>query len=169
VTAPGSLPRAVLDTSALVPVSLRRGLQEAALYRLYTAIWSPWIIAELNRVLVWRWIKDAPPGVARNDLSGANERYCGEMAKLMMERLIPVFEVVAPVPPYPPPWEGLTDRWDLPILAAAVAGRAQYVVSENTRHFPPRGDDGRHVYEGIEYIRARAFLELIRANRRRGR
>jgi hypothetical protein len=45
-------PRAVIDTSSLVPPMLRRELQQAAQLGLFTVIWSPWIIAELNRVLI---------------------------------------------------------------------------------------------------------------------
>ena len=156
------LKRAVIDTSALVPPSLRREIQQVAQYPYFTAIWSPWIIAELNRVLTWRWIKDPPPGQPRDDLSDANERRSSEMAHRMMEWLLPTFELVAPLPPYPPAWEGLADRWDEPILAAALLGNAQYVVSENTRHYPPRQSDGRHIFQGVEYIRAREFLGLIR-------
>jgi hypothetical protein len=147
----------VVDTSSLVPPSQRRDLQRAAFYGYFTAIWSPWIIAELNRVLTWRWITDLTGG----DLSHANERACAQKAKAMMERLLPAFELVAPLPPYPPAWETLRDVWDQPIWAAAVIGRAQYVISENTRDYPPRRADGRHVYEGIEYIPGRAFLQLL--------
>jgi len=69
--------RAVVDTSSLVPSWLRINLQQAAEIGAYTAIWSPWIIAELNRVLVWRWIKDRTD----NDLSASNEHRCSQSAK----------------------------------------------------------------------------------------
>jgi len=45
--------RAVIDTNVLVPPRLRRDLQNAAEEGMFTALWSPWIIAELNRVLPW--------------------------------------------------------------------------------------------------------------------
>lgn len=153
--------RAVIDTSSLVPSRLRRELQQAAQLGAFTAIWSPWIIAELNRVLVWRWIKDPTPSRSRNDLSDANERRCSEAAKVMMQWLLPTFEVVSPVPPYPPVWETLTDQWDHPIWAAAKLGLAHYVVSENTQDYPPVQTNGRHVYEGITYIGGDAFLALL--------
>lgn len=149
--------RAVIDTSSLVPLTLRRDLQQAAQLGAFTAIWSPWIIAELNRVLVWRWIKDRTGG----DLSDANERGCSKAAKAMMSVLLPTFELVAPLPPYPPAWETLQDVWDHPIWAAAVAGNARYVISENTRDYPPAGDDGRYIYEGIEYITGQVFLTVL--------
>jgi hypothetical protein len=34
-------------------------------------------------------------------------------------------------------------------------------VSENIRDFPPRGQDGRHIHEGIEYVPARVFLDRL--------
>lgn len=117
--------RAVIDTSTLVSARLRRDLQQAAQLGSFTAIWSPWIIAELNRVLVWRWIKHAPPGRKANDLSDANERRCSQAAKLIMEWLIPTFEVVNPQPAYPVAWERLVDVWDYPIWAAAKVNGAQ--------------------------------------------
>lgn len=153
--------RAVIDTSSLVPARARRDMQQAAQLGAFTALWSPWIIAELNRVLVWRWIKDPPPGRASNDLSDANERRCAEAAKLMMQWLLPSFELVNQLPPYPLAWESLTDAWDHPIWAAAKAGQAQYIVSENTHDYLPAGPDGRHVYEDIEYLSAEAFLAML--------
>ncbi len=155
--------RAVVDTSSLFPNVLRRRLQEQAALGRFIPIWSPWIIAELNRVLVWRWIKAPPPSRPVNDLSAANEHRCGESAKRMMEIMLPVFEVITPLPPYPPAWETLTDRWDEPIWAAAVLGSAHYVVSENTRHYPPSQADGRHIYQGVEYLGGRAFLSMLTA------
>lgn len=153
--------RAVVDTSALVPFRLRRELQQAAQLGAFTAIWSPWIIAELNRVLVWRWLDHPPHGAAAADLSRANQRRHSLAANQMMTWLLPCFEVVTPLPPYPPPWHALGDVWDHPIWAAAKASRAQYVISENTRHYPPRQADGRHAFEEIEYIRGHAFLALL--------
>ncbi|HEX6799069.1 MAG TPA: hypothetical protein VF116_15275 [Ktedonobacterales bacterium] len=48
--------------------------------------------------------------------------------------------------------------------AAAKLTNAQYVISNNTRHFPPAQSDGRHVHEGIEYIGGDAFLALLAAD-----
>ena len=48
--------RAVVDTSTLVSPRLRRALQQRAQLGTFEAVWSPWIVAELNRVLVWRWL-----------------------------------------------------------------------------------------------------------------
>jgi predicted nucleic acid-binding protein len=153
--------RSVLDTSVLVPPHLRRELQIAAQAGLYTAYWSPWVIAELNRVLTWRWIRRIPAGTSAPDLSRANERRCSEAAHTMMELLLPTFRLVETLPPYPPAWEALKDRWDHPVWAAAKACGARYVVSENTSDFPPAQADGTRTHEGIEYVTGDAFLRLI--------
>jgi len=149
--------RAVLDTSSLYADRRRRQLQEVAATGLYTGLWSPWIIAELNRVLTWRWIRTRMPG----DLSHAAERACADAANAMMGALLPTFEVVAARPPYASAWTALSDPNDYPVWAAAVVGQADYVVSENTRHYPPRGRDGRHMFDGITYMPADAFLAML--------
>lgn len=148
--------RAVIDTSALVGTRQRRDLRDLALTGAFTALWSPWIIAELNRVLTWRWIDHTG-----QDLSQANRTRCADAAKTMMDLLLATFELVDPRPPYPPAWETLTDQRDYPIWATAVVGGAQYVVSDNTHDYPPRGSDGRHVYRDIEYISGADFLALF--------
>jgi predicted nucleic acid-binding protein len=149
--------RAVIDTSSLFAARHRRALEQAARTGRIVAIWSPWIIAELNRVLVWRWIE-----LSGDDLSSENQRRCSDSADAMMRVMLPTFELVAPLPPYPPAWEGLRDASDEPIWAAAKLGNADYVVSENRRDYPPPGPDGRHTHDGIEYLPADAFLALLR-------
>jgi predicted nucleic acid-binding protein len=154
------LRRAVLDTSVLFAPGLRADLQELAFQSVFTAIWSPWIIAELDRVLVWQWITERTHG----DLSSKNQHACSQAAKRMMTLLLSAFEVINPRPPYPTAWDTLTDADDHPIWAAAVEGGAQYVVSDNTHDFPPPQPDGRCVFQGIEYIPGSAFLDLLLAD-----
>lgn len=163
--------RAVLDTNVLVPPGLRRDLQNAAQDGAFTALWSPWIIAELNRVLTWKWVERTAlsgalsgptrAGATPCDLSTANWDRCSAAAAAMMEILVATFEVVAPRPPYPDAWESLADPRDVPIWAAAVDGGARYVVSDNRRDYPPRREDGRHIYQGIEYLSGREFLSRL--------
>ncbi|GAC1453085.1 MAG: hypothetical protein PVSMB4_13800 [Ktedonobacterales bacterium] len=153
--------RAVLDTSSLVPPRLRRDLQLAAQAELFSAFWSPWIIAELSRVLTWRWVQHPPGGGSAPDLSRASQRRCSEASHTLMELLLATFRLVETPPPYPPAWERLTDRWDHPIWAAAKACQAGYVISENTRDFPPQQRDGRYRHEGIEYLTGKAFLRVL--------
>lgn len=159
--------RAVLDTNVLVPSGLCRDLQNAAQEGMFIALWSPWIIAELNRVLTWKWLeRTAQPASTRTDaisygLSGANWSRCTAAAAAMMEILVSTFEVVAPRPPYPEAWEGLTDPWDVPIWAAAVDGGAHFVVSDNKRDYPSRQEDGRHIHRGVEYLSGQDFLSRL--------
>ncbi|HEX5505481.1 MAG TPA: PIN domain-containing protein [Thermomicrobiales bacterium] len=151
----------MVDTSALVPVTLRREIQETAALGLFVPVWSPWIVAELNRVLVWRWLATPPDGLRPGDFSPAAWRRCRAQANRMMELLSPVFETVNPRPPYPPAWENFPDPGDHPIWAAAVASRARFVISENTRHFPPADDAGARRWEGIEYLRWTDFAARL--------
>lgn len=148
--------RAVLDTSVLVPHHSREALQIAAQDGLYVALWSPWIIAELHRVLTWRWLK-----ATGNDTSIDNQRRCSRAAKAMMRILVPTFKLVDVRPPYPTAWDELNDEDDMPVWATAIIGKATHVVSNNTRHYPPRQADGRHVYQEVEYVGARDFLNLL--------
>lgn len=150
----------MIDTSVLFAPSLRAELQELAFQGMFVAVWSPWIIAELDRVLVWQWITDRTHG----DLSPTNQRACSQAAKRMMTLLLSAFEVVNPRPPYPPAWDSLNDSDDHPIWAAAVVSGAQYVVSDNTNDYPPRRPDGRCMFQGVEYISGPAFLELLLAD-----
>jgi hypothetical protein len=64
----------------------------------------------------------------------------------MMTLLLSAFDIVNPRPPYPLAWDALQDANDHPIWAAAVEGRARYVVSDNTSDYPPRLSDGRCIY-----------------------
>jgi len=79
----------------------------------------------------------------------------------MMTLLLSAFEIVNPRPPYPEAWGDLTDIDDHPIWAAAVEGKAQYVVSDNIGDYPPQQPDGRHVHQGIEYISGQGFLTML--------
>lgn len=47
------------------------------------------------------------------------------------------------------------------ISTRAVVGQAQYVVSDNTRDFPPAQPDGRHVHDNVEYISSTDFIILL--------
>ncbi len=148
--------RAALDTSVLVPRSYREALQIAAQDGLYVALWSPWIIAELHRVLTWRWVERT-----HGDISLANQQACGRAAKTMMRILMPTFQLVDVRLPSPPAWIGLTDMDDVPVWATAVVGNATHVVSENSHDYPPLSPDGRNVYHGVEYLSAARFLAIL--------
>jgi predicted nucleic acid-binding protein len=151
------VPRAVCDTSVLVPPALRRHLQNEAVADHFVPLWSPWIIGELYRVLAWRWAK-------KHGTSNAAHKACSQAADTMMAILLADWVLVDIKPPWSPAWPALEDPNDIPIWATAVAGHAQYVVSENTSDFPPADVQGRHIWQDIEYIQAQPFLEKIAIN-----
>jgi hypothetical protein len=79
----------------------------------------------------------------------------------MLRRLLPVMWFVS-VREYdgPGPWPELADRDDVPIWQTAVLAGALYVVSQNTRHFPPLVE-GHHVHRDVEYLTAIEFIEDV--------
>lgn len=79
------------------------------------------------------------------------------MMRLLQDR----WELVSIPEPWPAAWPQLIDANDFPIWATAVVGSAQYVVSNNTRDFPPADQQGRHTWQGIEYLPSTVFLSDI--------
>jgi hypothetical protein len=146
----GRPPRAVIDTSTLYSPGNRKAITRLAAEGTIVAIWSPWIVAELVRILTLAWID-------RHGGAPLSRRQCSAAARVMMLAMEPNFLVVAPRPPYPPSWPD-PDPGDEPIWAAAKVAGAAYVVSENHHDFPPRDVDDRHIYEGIEYLSCAEFL-----------
>lgn len=55
--------------------------------------------------------------------------------------------------------ELVSDPHDLPILATAVAGTADYLVTGNVKHFPSN-------YRGVSIVKPRTFLEAYFARAR---
>ena len=146
--------RAVCDTSVLVPETTRTALHGAATDGLFQPVWSPWIIGELYRVLTWKWART-------HGVSETERRRCSDAANAMMELMLDVWRLVDVARPWPPTWPALGDRWDVPIWATAVASGAPYVVSDNRHDFPPANPQGRHIWQGVEYLPARVFLSDI--------
>lgn len=168
----GDMPiRAVVDTSVLVPARLREDLQSLAQDGAFTAIWSPRIISGLYRTLTWRWLARRAVRVTiatggtttACDITHANWMRCGQLAKRIMEILLatPKWMIVDPRPPYTGAWETRADVWDYPIWAAAVAGEAQYVVSDNRHDFQPARADGQYIHDGVEYTSGADFVALL--------
>lgn len=147
-------PKVVYDTSSLVPAHLRRVLVRAALARQSEAYWSPWIIAELVRILSERWMRRVTPWTRKDhqEMSDA----CGAM----MRHMIQAIHCENSPAPSVPSWNG-SDPNDEPVLALAQMVKARYVVSENVNDFPPKNSKGQHTYGGIEYMRVNDFLHII--------
>jgi predicted nucleic acid-binding protein len=138
--------RAVLDTSVLISEH-RHWLWDFARRGYYEARWSTYIIGELVRVRVEHSIRH---GVQR------------AMYRQRINHLIHLLTDVLIIADYRTvPLAGvLRDPDDEPILAAAIASGAAFVVSLNTRDFP----SGNEVL-GVRFLTPRAFLaELTTRN-----
>ncbi len=148
-----TLPTALLDASALYGPTNRRELQQAAATGLFVGVWSPWIVEELARNLTTDYYRTQP-------YSTATRRTLSALSKRMMVLLIASFATIDPKPPFPDAWSA-ADPGDDHVWAAAVAAGVTYVVSENTRHFPPRAGSDRHEWAGIAYVTPAEFFALV--------
>lgn len=112
---------AVLDACVLVPVSLcdllLRLAEEPALYR---PMWSEQILAEMTRAL-------------RTKLHRSAEE--AEWRRSQMEKAFPEAMVVIPEELVRAA-ECIPDSEDRHVLAAAIAGQASVIVTQNIKHFP---------------------------------
>lgn len=157
-------PIAVLDASVLVPVWSRRALQLLARSPRprYRPVWSEWIIAETWYVVTMKAIR-----------TGLPEAVISTRAKQMLRHLLAVMRLVSVASPPaslpPSPLRDLDD--EAPWLTAGLSG-AQYLISHNTRDFPPlvhsveafggqRYSTHRHMHQGIEFLTAIEFIEDV--------
>jgi predicted nucleic acid-binding protein len=109
----------------------------------YEAAWSTWIVAELVRIRVEHSIAhDVPRPTYR--------RHVNDLVHLLSGALF--------IANYRDATTGgsLRDPDDEPILATAIAARAGFVVSLNTRDFPPDREA-----LGVRYVTPGEFLELL--------
>lgn len=132
--------RAVLDTSVLLSAE-RRPLLFLASQGLYTLVWSQFIADELQRKLIeMGW-------------SAAN-------GTALIAAIVELAEMVD----YRQITGGSYDTWlhdpdDHPIMATALAGQVDYLVTWNTHDFPPK-----RRFAGITIITPDAFLRLLGAS-----
>lgn len=146
--------KALLDANVLIPHRTRQTLEMYARLGFYEGYWSPWIVEEMTRGVTWRWIR-------ANGVSRESQENLSRVAKVAMGHLEPTLRVVSPTLPYPAAWPALRDAGDHPVWAAAVLAGATYVVSDNTRDFPPPDAEGITRYGGITYLTAAAFIQGI--------
>jgi predicted nucleic acid-binding protein len=132
---------ALYDACVLYPAPLRDLLMQLALTDLYRAKWSPMIHDEWMRNLLRH-----RPDLTRERLErtracmDANTRDC---LVLGCEALIDALE--------------LPDPGDRHVLAAAIHGRADVIVTYNLRHFPPEhlspyGIEAQHPDEFLAHL-----------------
>ncbi len=114
-------PRAVLDANVLLQAPLRDTLLRAAERRLFVPLWSPAILDEVRRNL--------PKLIARLDQPQLRaERLLAALEEAFPEAAIRDYaQVTAPV---------AIRVEDQHVVAAAIAGRARWIVTDNLRHFP---------------------------------
>lgn len=117
---------AQLDTCVLYPSYLRDVLLQIAQNGVYRALWSSAILDELARTLQARH-------VARGHDEQTAGAYVGRMLQ-QMERAFPdaLVENWSPLVPT----ISLPDPDDRHVVAAAVVGRADVIVTENLKDFP---------------------------------
>jgi predicted nucleic acid-binding protein len=117
---------ALLDTCVLVPSRARDVLLEVASTGTYRPLWSSEILAELDRTLRLLLGKR---GVSPEEADAYLARLSGQMKTTFPDALVT-------------DWESLTETIELPdpddrhVVAAARAGRADVIVTDNLAHFP---------------------------------
>jgi predicted nucleic acid-binding protein len=117
---------ALLDTCVLVPSVKRDVLLEIAERTVYRPLWSSEILGELSRAI--HTIRSV-----RGDAPQVTETY---VRRLTMQMAVAFPDALVAG------WERLVNTIDLPdpndrhVVAAAVAGRADVIVTENRKHFP---------------------------------
>lgn len=160
MNAPSRLTVAVLDTSVLYAVWSRVLLLRLATGQPpgFRGIWSREIARELWRTLsAWGATHGLTPEQAQQQAGAA---------------LYPLRQVLVLVdgerPPPDAPASPLPDPDDAHLWNAALNAGAGYIVSHNTRHFPPaeqtntaEGLASRHLAHGIEFLTAIEFIEEI--------
>jgi predicted nucleic acid-binding protein len=157
-------PLAVLDSSVLIPRWSRLTLLAlaAAPSVLYQPVWSEWTMTETWRVLTQRMVR-----------RGVGSKAISDQANAMLLHMLPIMRLVSIAHAQPAALQSpLRDPNDALVWATAVVAGAQYVISHNTRHFPPLVEEPlilegrryrlrRHVAQGIEFLTALEFIEDI--------
>ena len=140
------MPRAVLDSSVLVSAfltphgSVARLLRDPARSR-YELCLSEAILTETAETLL-----------GKSKLRRYAE-YADDDVRAYIRWLLTQAEIV---PDTPAPRVVLNDPKDDPIIAAAVAAKADYLITGDRAHLLPIGE-----YQGIRIISPRAFLEIL--------
>lgn len=120
---------ALLNTCVLVPSRARDVLLEVASAGVYRPLWSSEILAELDRTLR---LLQGKRGMAPEETDAYLVRLFRQMETAFPDALTT-------------DWESLLDAVQLPdpgdrhVVAAARAGRADVIVTDNVADFPPGG------------------------------
>jgi len=139
------MPRAVLDSSVLVSAFLKPGSLPATLLTraregAFSLVLSSYVIQETAAVL-------ARPKVR------AGRAYTPEEVARYCRDLLAVAEIVGELPDID---AVPNDPKDNPVVATAVAGKADYLVTGDRAHLLPLGE-----YRGVRMVSPREFLDLL--------
>ena len=127
--------RVLIDTCSLYPAHLRDTLLRLSERGMYRILWSDEILAELKRAL-----KPRVPDASRVDyLLSEMRRACPEAMVRSYEHRIDAMTC---------------DAGDRHVLAAAVEGQAEAIVTFNTNDFPPESTNTH----GIDVLHPDDFL-----------
>jgi predicted nucleic acid-binding protein len=118
---------ALLDTCVLVPSRARDVLLEVASTGAYRPLWNSEILAELDRTLRLLLGKR---GVSQEEIDAYLTRLFRQMETAFPDALVTDWESLAETVQLPDP----DDRH---VVAAARAGRADVIVTDNLADFPP--------------------------------
>lgn len=129
---------AVLDTNVLFPPTLRDTLLYAADDDLFRLVWSDEILQELRRNLV--------------EQAGLSLESAARRVK-WMEEAFPQASVIVDVESAP----ALPDPQDRHVVAAAIAARADFIVTQNRKDFPVAALSPY----GVEAVSADSFLVRV--------
>lgn len=138
-------PIAVIDTDVLFRPKCRAVVLHAIRRGLLVGVWSPNIIAELFRIVTVHWI--ANHGSRRSELEELSTR-----SKSLLETLLGGLVLVDTGPRDDRNYPQLSDHDDLHLIAAGKLTTASLIVSNNKRDFPPADDQGRYLYDGLEFV-----------------
>ena len=118
---------ALLDTCVLVPSRARDVLLEIASTGAYRPLWSSEILTELDRTLR---VLLGKRGVSPDEADAYLARLLGQMKTTFPDALVPEWEPLVGAIHLP-------DANDRHVVAAALAGRADVIVTDNLGDFPP--------------------------------
>ena len=135
-------PRVVLDTSVLLSAE-RHELIFLAHRQIYTMVWSSFLVAEVVRIRTEWGIKHQQERARYRQGINNFVHELSRIAELVDYTLVEGGSY----------HQWLKDPDDEPLLATALVGGAQYIVSWNTRDFPPRGS-----FAGVRYLTPPTFL-----------
>lgn len=137
--------RAVLDASVLLSGE-RDELLYLAARGMYTLVCSPFLVGEVVRIRVEK-------AIAHNQERRLYRERINNYVNEITRRAEIVNHTLLEGGNYT---RWLRDPDDEPLLATALVGRAEFIVSWNTRDFPPGGS-----YAHVRYVTPPQFLEEL--------